>query len=144
MGTAICLHRIINIFNNMPIKGFFFNSRCIRGFAYQKNKILSWNKIYFSETCIYFGPIISSISSVCLYFLTLEATGDVTAACLSSFFMALIPANISSSTAGKFEAESLIVFSVILVLYCWLKAVKDSFSLDFNHTKNWIGFSRKN
>ena len=96
----------------------------------RKRQFFHETKYFYSETCIYFGPIISSISSVCLYFLTLEATGDVTAACLSSIFMALIPANISSSTAGKFEAESLIVFSVILVLYCWLKSVKDSFSLD--------------
>ena len=75
------------------------------------------------DVCVYFGPLVASITSIAIYFLTDEITQNFGASLTATIFMAIIPGYVSTSTAGKFGDESLVPLIVITLLTCWLKAV---------------------
>ena len=52
-----------------------------------------------------------------------QVSGRKTSAVLAAFFIALVPAYISRSTAGAFDNEAVAIFALILTLFAWLRAL---------------------
>ena len=77
-----------------------------------------------SETCIYFSPIISALTSLATYLLAGEIIETELGACLSALLMSFIPGHIAVSTAGTFDSSGLAICLLVFTFYFWTKAVK--------------------
>lgn len=53
----------------------------------------------------------------------LQVSRRDTTALLASFFMAIVPAYVSRSTAGAFDNEAVAIFAFVLTLFMWLRAL---------------------
>jgi asparagine N-glycosylation enzyme membrane subunit Stt3 len=89
---------------------------------------------------VFFGPFAAALTSIAIYFFTMEATsGDIGSSLISTIFMATLPGYISVSVAGKFGSESLVAFLFISTLTLWLKSVitgRITWIIVRVHTKN--------
>ena len=91
---------------------------------YIRNESTQWDWIVFSETCIYFSPIISAFTSLATYLLAGEIIETELGACISALLMSFIPGHIAVSTAGTFDSSGLAICLLVFTFYFWTKAVK--------------------
>lgn len=74
--------------------------------------------------CVFLPPVLAGITSILLYFLTLQICKCHNTALLAATLTAICPAYISRSTAGSYDNEAIAIPLLVLTFFCWIRAVE--------------------
>lgn len=74
--------------------------------------------------CVFLPPVLAGITSILLFFLTLQICKCHNTALLAAMLTAVCPAYISRSTAGSYDNEAIAIPLLVLTFFCWIRAVE--------------------
>lgn len=85
-------------------------------------------KMSLNDVCVFMPAWFGSIASVCVGFLTREASGSLFAGGVAALIMAVIPAHIMRSVGGGYDNESVAVTAMCLTFLLWTRSLRSSSS----------------